>query len=190
MPSPIDIKLIQNSIIQIRDQNVLLDRDVAEIYGVETKRVNEAVRNNPEKFPTTYLFKLTKPEWNNLKDEIPASDQSGLRSKISTAKVRMPPNAFTEKGLYMLATILKSQQATSATFAIIETFTKLRQLSAQVQTLSTESDPHKQKSLIHQSGELMADILDDALVSNDSETSIELNFAVLKFKHTVSRKKQ
>ena len=90
-----------------------------------TKRVNEAVRNNPEKFPADYMFTLTV-------DEL-----SDLRSKISSAKVssksRVLPKAFTEKGLYMLATVLKSQRATEATFAIIETFAKVRTLKRELE---------------------------------------------------------
>ena len=93
---------IESLLIEIEGQKVLLDRDVATLYGIETKRVNEAVKNNKDKFPKKYLFTLTKSEWMNL------------RSKISTtnfSKTRVPPKAFTEKGLYMLATILKSKQA-------------------------------------------------------------------------------
>lgn len=189
MSSPIDLQNIQEAVIQIRGQDVILDWDVARIYGVETRRVNEAVRNNPDKFPSNYILKLNKSEWTNLKSEISTSSLPNLRSKNSTAKIRTPPKAFTEKGLYMLATILKSKPATAATLAIIETFTKLRHLSGHIQALSNESNPNQQKSLMRKSGQLMAEILEDAIVSNDSETSIELNFAVLKFKHTVSRKK-
>ena len=96
------IENLEEFIIEIKGQKVLLDADVAAIYGVETKRVNEAVKNNPDKFPDGYMFEL---------DEVEFSD---LRSKISTAKfakTRVVPKAFTEKGLYMMATILRSQQA-------------------------------------------------------------------------------
>lgn len=87
---------------------VIADADVAKLYGVETKRVNEAVRNNPDKFPEDYMFVLSSEE-----SEI-------LRSKFSTTKVssksRILPKVFTEKGLYMLATILKSRSALNVTF--------------------------------------------------------------------------
>lgn len=116
------IKNVQKRIFSIRNENVILDADVAELYGVETRRINEAVKNNPDKFPADYMIVLTSKEL-----EI-------LRSKISTAnlssKSRSLPHAFTEKGLYMLATILKSKTAVNATFAIIETFsTVLERLS-------------------------------------------------------------
>ncbi len=106
---------VRESIFVIRDVPVIADADVAKLYGVETKRVNEAVRNNPDKFPEDYMFVLSSEE-----SEI-------LRSKFSTTKVssksRILPKVFTEKGLYMLATILKSRSALNVTFAIIETFT-------------------------------------------------------------------
>ena len=117
-----------------------------------------------------------------------------LKSKFSSStkggKVKLP-TSFTEKGLYMLATILKSPVATQATITIIETFTKIRELSRNVKELSTVQDKAQQKALMQRSGELIAEILDVDLQTSDAETSIELNFAVLKFKYTVkkSRKK-
>jgi len=99
------------------------------------------------------------------------------------------PKAFTEKGLYMLATILKGELAVQTTLAIVETFTKIRQLSRSIRELSEIQDKGQQKALMQRSGELIAEILDDDLLVSDSETSIELNFAVLKFKHTVKKKK-
>lgn len=117
MSNIIKFENIGSRLIEIRKQKVLLDFDVAEIYCIETKRINEAVRNNPDKFPNDYLFTLTKEELNNL------------RSKNSTTKLtktRVAPKAFTEKGMYMIATILKSKQAINATFEIIETFAKVR----------------------------------------------------------------
>ena len=78
--------------------------DVAEIYGVETKHINQAVKNNPDKFPAGYVIELDKTEWDGLKSKILTSTQGG--------KVKRP-SAFPEKGLYMMATILKSKQATA-----------------------------------------------------------------------------
>ena len=89
----------------------------------------------------------------------------------------------------MVATILRSQQAIDATFAIIETFSKIRELSRSMKQLSATQDKAEQKSLMQKSGELIADIFDEDLQTNDTETSIELNFAVLKFKHTIKKKK-
>jgi hypothetical protein len=99
------------------------------------------------------------------------------------------PKAFPEKGLYMLATILKSPQAVQATLAIIETFSKIRELSRNITILSNIEDKTEQQNLMQRSGELIASIFDDDLQTTDTETSIELNFAVLKFKHTIKKKK-
>lgn len=170
---------LQDRIIEIRDQKVLLDVDVADIYGVETKRINEAVKNNPDKFPSGYIIELDKTEWGELKSKFSTSKKGG--------KVKLP-SAFPEKGLYMLATILKSPQAVQATLAIIETFAKIRQLSRNIRELSIVQNKAHEKALMQRSGEMIAELLDDDLQTTDTETSIELNFAVLKFKHTIKKK--
>jgi len=113
----IDNQTIENKIYAIRDMQVMLDRDLAELYGVETKRINEAVKNNRDKFPEDFFFELSDEEF-----EI-------LRSKVSTtnfAKTRTNPKAFTEQGVYMLATILKSRAASQVTVNIIKTFANMR----------------------------------------------------------------
>lgn len=112
---------IQNKIYSIRDLQVMPDADLAELYGVETKRINEAVKNNPDKFPSDFYFELSKEE-----DEI-------LRSKISTFKESLKnrkysSKVFTEQGVYMLATILKSKIASDITISIIRTFAQMRKL--------------------------------------------------------------
>ena len=181
MSAIVKFENLKGLIVELRGQSVLLDADVAEIYGVETKRINEAVKNNPDKFLYDYVFEVSEGEF------------SDLRSKFSTtkfAKTRALPKAFTEKGLYMIATILKSKQATEATFAIIETFSKIRQLSRNIQELSIVQDKADQKALMQKSGEIITELLDDDLQTTDTETSIELNFAVLKFKHTIKKKKK
>jgi len=127
----IKIEDVQNKIVEIQGQKVFLDSDVAEIYAVETKRINEAVRNNPDKFPYGYIVELSKNEWDLLKSKFSTSKRGG--------KVKIP-KAFPEKGLYMLATILKSQQAVQATLAIIETFSKMRKLTRNIKTLSNVKD--------------------------------------------------
>ncbi|MEI7706789.1 MAG: ORF6N domain-containing protein [Chlorobium sp.] len=180
MSGLIKIENLKELIIEIRDEKVLIDSDLAQIYGVETKRINEAVKNNPDKFPQDYMFQLNESEF------------ADLQSKFSTtkfAKTRVLPKAFTEKGLYMVATILRSQQAIDATFAIIETFSKQRELSRSIKQLSATQNKSEQKSLMQKSGELLADIFDEDLQTSDTETSIELNFALLKFKHTIKKKK-
>ena len=103
MSDRVKIENLKGMIIEIRGQSVLLDSDVAKIYGVETKRINEAVRNNLDKFPSGYVIELDKSEWGALKSQFSTSTKGG--------KVKLP-SMFTEKGLYMLATIFKSPVAT------------------------------------------------------------------------------
>jgi len=108
---------------------VLLDSDVANLFEVETKRINEALKNNPEKFPNGYLIELTQEEWDNLKSKYSTSSWGGKRKL---------PKVFTEKGLYMLATILKSKKATQATLSIVETFAKVKELSRNINATKFE----------------------------------------------------
>jgi hypothetical protein len=103
---------------------------------------------------------------------------------------RAAPKAFTEKGLYMLATILKSPQATQTTIAIIETFAKIRELGRNVNQLAILTDEKQKTPVLQRSGEIIAEILEDDLKLSETETSIEINFAVLKFKHTIKRDKK
>ncbi len=112
---------VENRIITLRDQQVLLDSDVAELYGVETRDINKAVKNNPEKFPQGYIIELDTSE----KTELVENFHRFNRQKHSTSL----PKAFTEKGLYMLATILKSPKAVQTTIAIVEAYSKLKELS-------------------------------------------------------------
>ena len=117
-----------------------------------------------------------------------------MKSKISTSSwggKHKLPNAFTEKGLYMLATILKSHRATQTTIAIVEAFAKMREFSRVINQLSETQEKKQQKALMQKSGEILADLLeDDALEVSGDETTIELNLAFVKFKRTVKRGKR
>lgn len=170
---------VENLVIELRGQKVLLDRDVATLYGVETKRVNEAVRNNPDKFPERYCFTLQVSEKQYVVENF--DRMKGLK------KSTVEPRAFTEGGLYMLATILKSPRATNTTIAIIDTFIKLRDFSRCVAAMSQEPDTDKQKSLMERGSELLGDLLDTDGEVTESESTIELNLAVLKIKRTVKK---
>jgi hypothetical protein len=181
MSEIINFNQVENKILMLRNQNVILDSDVAELYGVGTKEVNQAVKNNPDKFPAGYILELDNKEFTNLRSKILTTNMN---------KTRVFPKAFTEKGLYMLATILKSPRATRTTLAIVETFAKIRELSRTVAELSKSPEEFKQKTLMQKSGEIIADILGDDLQVTDTETSIEINFALMKFKHTVKQKKK
>ena len=191
------LQVIESCIVEIQGVPAILDNDVAALYEVETKRINEAVRNNPDKFPPGYVISLEEEEWTRLKSKILLSSGDGetgnLKSKISTSSwggKRKLPNAFTEQGLYMLATILKSPQAAQTTLAIIETFTKIRRLGRSIKELSRSTSDTDKKQLMQKTGELITDIFADDLEPLESETTIELNFALLKFKHTVKRNRK
>lgn len=178
----IGYKEVEEKIVLLRDQHVILDRDVAELYGVATKEVNQAVRNNPSKFPEGYVVKLDKQEKAELVKNFDHLDS--LKHSPTT------PSAFTEKGLYMLATILKSTKATQTTIAIVETFAKMRELSRSIAQISETKDKNHQKALLQKSGEILADVLDDDLEVSGEETTIEVNFAIMKIKHTITRSKR
>ena len=111
-----DVINIENMIYEIDGKEVMLDSDLAKLYNVETKRINEAVKNNPEKFPDRYLFRITDKEYNSLKSKI-------LTSKGGSRKGH---TAFVEQGVYMLATILKSDVATEVSIRIIDAFVRMR----------------------------------------------------------------
>jgi hypothetical protein len=122
------------------------------------------------------------------------SETLDLRSKISTTKIsaksRTLPKVFTEKGLYMLATILKSRRAQEVTFAIIETFTQVRYLKREILSLHKESDPKLQRTRMQQFGEVISDIIMPDLETSEIESTLELNFLIGKIKHSVKRVKK
>ena len=174
---------VEEKILTIRNQSVILDSDVAFLYGVETKRVNEAVNNNPDKFPEGYVFMLEK------------QDVTNLRSKFSTTNLssmtRVAPKVFTKKGCYMLATILKSPKATQTTIDIIEAFEKMQEMSTSIaELMKNPENEQKQRTLVQKGEELFSGIIGNALDTVDTETSFELNLAAFKIKHTVKRSKK
>ena len=171
---------VENRIITLRGQQVLLDSDVADLYGVQTKVVNQAVRNNLEKFPEGYIFELDETE----KSEVVKNFDHLQKLKFSPQF----PKAFTEKGLYMLATILKSPKAVQTTIAIVEAYAKLKELSRVMAEIPQQTaDSAEQKTLLQRGGQLIDDLMTDVLPVQSSETSFELNLAMLKFKHSVKR---
>ena len=134
------IEEISSKIYTIRGVQVMLDRDLATLYGVETKRINEAVKNNKDKFPNDFYFELSDIELDNL------------RSKFSTAnfsKIRTNPKVFTEQGIYMLATILKSKVASDVTVSLIKTFAKMRKILLDNASIFQRFDKIEQQLLLH-----------------------------------------
>ena len=172
---------IECRILTIRGQGVLVDATIADLYGVTTKEVNQAVSNNPDKFPPGYIIELTKDE----KREVVKNFDHLTNLKFSPHL----PKAFTERGLYMLATVLKSAKAVQRTLTIIETFTKVRYLTRSIGQALEAEDTSRQNALIDKSGEIFAEILGDEITTTDVETTLELNVAFLKLKHTIKKTK-
>ena len=178
------VQRVESMILEIRGINVILDADVADLYGVETKRINEAVKNNPDKFPDDYMFVLTGEELQDLRST--NSTSNVLRSKFST-KSRTLPKAFTEKGLYMLATILRSKKSIEVTFAIIETFVKVRKMKRELLDLHNETDKNILSDKMNHFSDVLSDIVMPDLETSETESILELNFIIGKIKHTVKR---
>ena len=173
-------KEVEARMLQLRGKLVLIDRDVATLYGVETKRVIEAVRNNPDKFPPGYCFSLQKAEAQQLVENF---------DRFKTMKHSISTHAFAERGLYMLATILKSPRATQTTLAIIDTFVEVREMARTMEALQNVTDGGtEQQSLLQKTGQLLATVVGNNLSTASTETEIELNFAVVKIKHKFIRK--
>ncbi len=179
--APVTSQDVESRMIMLRKQPVLIDRDVAELYGVQTKEINQAVKNNPRKFPYGYLFELDKYE----KEEVVKNFDRLNTLKFSTVS----PTAFTERGLYMLATILKGERAEKTTLAIVDTFVQVRELARTMEALQgVEDGGAQQRTLLQRTGDLLAEVVGHNLSTRTTETEIELNFAVVKIKHKIIRK--
>jgi hypothetical protein len=111
---------ILNRIYLVRGEKVMLDKDLAEMYGVETKVFNQSVKRNIERFPKDFMFALSEKEWSNLRSQIVTSSWGGARYK---------PNVFTEQGVAMLSSILSSKTAIEVNIRIIRVFTKMREFA-------------------------------------------------------------
>ena len=122
---------INSKILVLRGKQVMLDRDLAELYGVETKVLNQAVKRNIKRFPSDFMFQMTEEEFKNWRSQFVTSnsDKIGLRRA---------PYAFTEQGVYMLATVLKSDVAIDVNIAIMRTFAKLREFSKHYNALAKQ----------------------------------------------------
>jgi hypothetical protein len=131
--SIIPIERIQRCILLIRGHKVLLDKDLAVLYGVETRVLNQAVTRNSERFPDDFMFQLNREEFENLKSQIVNSDWGGTRKL---------PRAFTEQGVAMLSSVLRSKQAIQVNIAIMRVFAKLREILADNASLRRKVEQH------------------------------------------------
>jgi hypothetical protein len=133
----IDLLRIERSIRLIRGDKVILDEDLAELYGVEVKRLNEQVRRNIDRFPADFMFQLTNQEFKDLKSQFATSSQWGGR--------RIPPYAFSEQGVAMLSSVLHSPRAVRVNIEIMRTFVRLRRLLASHADLAERLEELEQK---------------------------------------------
>jgi hypothetical protein len=120
--SIVPVERIEKAILLVRGEKVLLDRDLAELYGVETKVLKQAVRRNIKRFPSDFMFELTKEEFKNLRSQFVTSSSS------QWGGARYLPMAFTEQGVAMLSSVLKSERAIEVNIAIMRAFVRLREM--------------------------------------------------------------
>lgn len=137
-PTAVPLDRIAQSILLLRGQKVILDADLATLYGVPTKRLNEQVRRNPARFPEDFSFQLTAEEVETLRSQ-------DATSKPTRGGRRYRPLAFTEQGVAMLSSVLNSDRAIEVNVAIMRTFVKLRELLATHQGLATKLEQHDRK---------------------------------------------
>ena len=128
---------VERSIRIIRGDKVILDEDLAELYGVEVKRLNEQVRRNLNRFPIDFMFQMTKQEFKDLKSQFATSNQWGGR--------RTPPYAFSEQGMAMLSSVLHSTRAVQVNIEIMRTFVRLRRILASHADLAERLELLEQK---------------------------------------------
>ena len=122
---------IQNLIYEIREQKVMLDSDLARLYGVEVKRLNEAVKRNIRRFPIDFMFQLTKDEWQTLRSQF---------ATLSKDKRKYTPYVFTEQGVSMLSSVLNSEQAIAINIQIMRVFVQIKQFALTNKDLTQRLD--------------------------------------------------
>jgi len=159
--------ILVNKIYELRGLKVMLDSDLAELYGVETKRLNEQVARNPDRFPEDFMFQLTDDEWLNLKSQFATSSWGGRRKL---------PYVFTEHGILMLSSVLSSKQAIQVNIQIVRIFTRIRQLFSENTELKLEIEEIKKKLSSHDKNiELVFGYL-DKLIDQKSKPRKRIGF--------------
>jgi len=155
-------ELIASRILLIRDQKVMIDSDIAQLYGVTTKRLNEQVKRNQSRFPNNFMFELTKEE----KNEVVANCDHLENLKYSPVL----PKVFTEHGIMMVANVLTSERAIKVSIQIIEVFIKMREIFTDNLSLKLDIEEIKKKLSNHSKNiELVFNYLDELIEKKDSE---------------------
>ena len=142
MSKPIRIPVIQSLIIEVRGRNVMMDRDLAALFNVSTKSLNQSVRRNMLRFPKDFMFQLTEEEWNFLRSQI-------VTANDSVAKVRSQPYVFTRNGANMLSSVLNSPIAIQRSIQIIRAFTALEETLSRKKRMSLQSPEILRKLSTH-----------------------------------------
>ncbi len=156
-------ELIASRILLIREQKVMIDSDIAELYGVTTKRLNEQVKRNSNRFPNNFMFELTKEE----KNEVVANCDHLEKLKFSSVL----PKAFTEHGIMMVANVLTSERAINVSIQIIEVFVKMREIFTDNLSLKLDIEEIKKKLSNHSKNiELVFDYLDELTEKKNDKT--------------------
>ena len=137
-----EVMPIKDLIYEIRGQKVMLDRDLAVLYEVEVKRLNEAVKRNTERFPSDFMFQLTQNEWDILRSQIATAN-------LNVVKVRFLPYAFTEHGVLMLSNVLNSSTAIRMSIQIIKVFDKLRKYALEQTSKDIRIDDLHKLLMLH-----------------------------------------
>ena len=140
--SLLPLELVTHRVKVLRGQRVILDADLAALYGVETKRFNEAVKRNAEKFPADFMFQLTQEEFANLRSQFATSSLDGA----SHGGRRYAPRVFTEHGALMAATVLSSPRAVEVSIYVVRAFVQLRELANTHQGLAKRLDALEEKT--------------------------------------------
>ena len=180
MSDIVSVEAISGKIYLIRGLKVMLDRDLAELYGIETKRLKEQVRRNIERFPEDFMFELTQEELKNWRSQFATSNQYIMG-------LRIPPFAFTEHGVLMLSSVLKSERAVQVNIQIMRIFVKLRQLFLDNEDIGKELEELKQ--ITDERFQIVFETLDQLLTVNVNEKK-KIGFIVKENVSKYGKKKQ
>ena len=144
--SLLPLELVTHRIVVLRGQRVIVDADLAALYGVETKRFNEAVKRNTEKFPGDFMFQLSAEEFAALRSQFATSNKDGTPTASGRGGRRYSPRVFTEHGALMAATILSSPRAVEVSIYVVRAFVELRELANTHQGLAKRLDALEEKT--------------------------------------------
>lgn len=156
---------IASRIYTIRAVKVMLDRDIAGLYGVETKVLKQAVKRNIKRFPSDFMFELSDQEFTNLRSQIVTSSWGGTRYK---------PMAFTEQGVAMLSSVLRSEQAIKVNIQIMRAFVKLRHIAVEHEDLKRAVEALRQQT--EDRFQIVFEVLDKLVGNNDEEDLRKIGF--------------